>query len=171
LTATSGTAATWQTPSGGGGKVAQVVSVTSNTGATTTANVPLDTTVPQLSEMSAYSSLNITITPTNSSSTIIVEFEVFVSSSALGSTVLAIFKDSNTSASTAGYFTSNANEFSAMQRIRFIETAGSGARTYKLYFGRNNGGVGNRYIGRTDGASPLFGTAMVNTATAMEVLP
>jgi hypothetical protein len=156
---------------GGGGKVAQVVVATSNTAASTTANTPLDNTVPQSSEMSAYSSLDITITPANSASTIIVEFEVFVASSTVGTTTLAIFKDSDTSASTAGYFTSSGADYGAMQRIRFVETAGSGARTYKLYFGRNNGGAGSRYIGRTDAASPLFGAAMVNTATAMEVLP
>ena len=165
----------WVAPDNSGGSSSGatklLASLTSSIRGTTTIDCPIDGTIPQVSEMTAYPSLDVTVTPANASSTIIVEYEVFVASSTLGSAPLAIFKDSNTSASTATYVTIQNTDYGLTCRVRLIETAGSGARTYKLYFARQSGGSGNRYIGRSDSQATLFSTAMINTVTVFECLP
>jgi hypothetical protein len=156
---------------GGGGKVAQVVTISSTDRGSTTTDTPFDNTIPQLSEMTEYSGLNVTITPINASSTIIVEFNVQVATSTIGSMALAIFKDANTSASVARSLTLFDTDWSFSQSIRLIESAGSTtARTYKFYFSRLTG-TGTRFIGRTNSSATLFDSSSVNNVTVQEVLP
>jgi hypothetical protein len=167
LTATSSTAATWQTPSGGGGKVAQVVIATSTTPTTTTSTIPVDNTIPQITEGAEF--LTATITPTNASSTLIVEYEAWGSMSSGGVLSSALFRDSTTDAIQATLITVPSADQAMLIRIRAVVTAGStSASTFRYRFGPN---ANTATMLRTNSTSAVFGAADAAVMTITEILP
>lgn len=170
LTATSTTAATWQTPSGGGGgKVAQVVYAQDATQKTSAVTIPADDTIPQSSEGTAYTELDTAITPTNASSTLLIELQVNASVSGLGSLVLTLFKDSDTDATATQLHTITGAGYVAVVALRARVAAGStSAQTFKVRFGRI-GGTATMYL--NDYSTPYYGGTIFSSMTITEILP
>jgi len=168
LTATSSTAATWQTPSGGGGKVAQVVVATSNTPATTTTIIPSDDTIPQNTEGAEF--ITASITPTNASSTLMIEFDAWGSASTAVGLIIAFFVDSDADAIFARpQSITNANfQFYISGRI-FVSAGSTSARTYKVRFGPSS--AATVALLRTNTTASFFSTADTASFTITEILP
>jgi hypothetical protein len=168
LTATSGTAATWQTPSGGGGKVAQVVIATNNTPASTTSQIPTDNTIPQNTEGAEF--ITATITPTNSSSTLMVEFSSFGTVSAIGNLQIALFRDSTANALQVQTSTIPVANYTIMPVLIASASAGStSSTTFKIRFGANVSGTA--YMLRNGPTAAFFGGANYAILKITEVLP
>jgi len=168
LTATSSTAATWQTPSGGGGKVAQVVVATTNTPATTTSIIPVDDTIPQSTEGSEF--ITVSITPTNSSSTLLIDFNAYFSASNLQTVTFTIFRDSGADAIQATIATLSSSNYLMPIVAKAIVIAGAtSATTFKLRFGPAASSTAT--LLRTSAASSFFGASDYATFTVTEILP
>lgn len=151
------------------GKVAQVVLTSSTTEASTTAAIPMDGTIPQSGEGTAYASLDTIITPKSASSQIIVEVTLVMAASAIGTNQVALFKDSGANAIAGGLFTSGAADYAGVVTLRYSETSGSTtARTFKIRHGHSAGSTS--YINRTSVAD-LWSTALFSTMKVTEVLP
>lgn len=164
----AGAAPSWQTSSSGGGKVAQMVVATSNTPATSSVIIPLDDTIPQNTEGTEF--ITATITPTNASSTLVIEFEGYMSCSTVLNAILALFVDSDADAIQAIPVTIVAGNYMAVCRIKAVVTAGStSARTYKLRYGPDRTAAVTML--RSNAASSYFSTADSATFTITEITP
>lgn len=127
------------------GRVAQVVSAVSNSSASTTNQIPTDNTIPQSSEGQEY--MTLTITPKSASSTLIVEWQGFVSASALASVSAAIFRDSGTGAVAATLTTITTAGYGFIVTVSAKVSSGStSASTFKIRFGPNN--ASTAYVNR-----------------------
>lgn len=169
LTATSGTAATWQTPSGGGGgKVAQMVVAKTGTPTTTTVIIPFDNTIPQNTEGAEF--ITATITPTNASSKLIIEFSAWISASGVNAPIFAFFKDSDANAIYTTITRAEVADVTLSVSFRFVVDAGStSAATYKLRFGPAV--AGTICILRSNSTAAYFSTSDEATFTITEILP
>lgn len=148
------------------GKVAQVVTATSSTAASTTTGIPQDDTVPQNTEGAEY--LTASITPTNASSTLIIEFQAWGSAGA--QLMTAFFVDSTADAIHAAAHTSNGVGYPVLITERHILSAGStSARTYKVRFGP--GGSGSAYMLNYNGVNLFSSSGRKATLTIQEILP
>lgn len=164
---TQGAGANPQWAAASGGKVAQMVVATTSTPASTTAIIPLDDTVPQISEGTEF--ITATITPTNASSTLIIEFDAWVSASSAIQSIYALFKDSNSSALQVQLATVPLNTFIPI-RLRWVVTAGStSSQTYKIRVGPDR--AATLYLLRWVSAASYFDTADSAVLTITEVTP
>jgi len=151
------------------GLVAQVVQTA--TGATSTAatGIPRDDTIPQNTE--GVEVITRSITPTNASSTLVIDVAVTASSNGTGDIIAALFQDStaNALAVTSQYATTAEGVHSLV--LKYIMAAGTtSSTTFKLRVGpvsasgntiRINGASGGRY----------YGGVCVTSLTVTEILP
>lgn len=164
LTATSSTAATWQTPGSGGGKVAQMVYASSTSTDSTSNTIPNDDTIPQNTEGKEF--LTVSITPTNASSTLLVEFTGWGSSNP--HFIVALFVDTTANALCASMTTPNGVGYITPLVLTYVTSAGStSARTYKLRFGAD---TGTAYMQALNGSSK-FSTGKQAVLRVTEILP
>ena len=150
---------------GGGGKVAQGVTASTDTFITTTTAIPGDNTLPQNSE--GVEIVTLAITPTNASSTLIIWVHApeIANTTANQYKSLALFKDSDADAIFA--CTEYSND-TAMKNMSFVHSQSAGStseQTFKLRGG--NGNLGTFQIN----LSGQFGTIDRTSITIMEVLP
>jgi hypothetical protein len=160
---------TCATPAGGSGsgKLAQVVSDLETASLTGTTTIPVDDSIPQQTEGNEF--LSVTITPTNASSTLVIESTISFSSTGTGTGVIALFQDSTADAIAANvqWFPSANN--SLIFTIRHTMTAGTtSATTFKIRAGINNAGT-IRLNGQSGGR--LMGGVGGSALTVTEVLP
>lgn len=170
LTATSPTAATWQTPSSGSGKEAQVIHTTDSTAKSSTATFPLDNTIPQSGEGSAYTELNTTITPTNASSVIHVRVNIPVSVNGAGLTpVVALFRDSATDASSGGWVSmAGTGYLGAITFEASFPATSTSATVFKIRYGLLTAGTVSL---NTANGTAYLGGIIKSTMTVTEILP
>jgi hypothetical protein len=159
--------ASWQTPNLGGGKVAQVVVASTTIPSTTTASIPVDDTIPQSTEGTEF--MTVSITPTNTSSTLIIEFDAWVARSDTGVLIMALFRDSTANALQTTIQTISGPKFASPGRVKALVSAGSTrSTTFKLRYGVN---IGTGSILRTPAAAALFGASDIAYMTVTEILP
>lgn len=164
LTATSSTAATWQTP---GGKVAQIVTAETSTTSSTSTVIPSDDTIPQQTGEGA-EALTATIVPTSASSYLLIEVSFFVSLNGVGSVSAAIFRDSTEDAIAATIVTCAASGY--IQNVTLCKKVAAGSTsstTFKLRYGP---GAGTAYF-LSSGGSGFFSTSDTATMSITEILP
>lgn len=155
---------------GSGGKVAQFVSAEDGTAKSTTSSIPLDGTIPQNTEGASYSELDITISPDDASSTLLLEAVIYGSASSVTSVGVAMFKDSDADAIASIHGTIHASDYGLPIVLRRIVTAGStSSRTYKIRFGSSSGATA--YINRTSSQADIFSTTARSTFTVTEYTP
>jgi hypothetical protein len=151
------------------GKIAQVVNTQTGAVATGTTTVPADDSIPQNTEGDEY--MTLAITPTNSSSTLVIEVTLVAASSAATSTLLtaALFQDSTANAlAAAGQTTGGAG---TVQNIKFAHkmTAGTtSATTFKVRAGASAAGT-TTFNGSA--GSRVYGGVMASSITITEILP
>ena len=152
-------------------KIAQVIVTQSTTETASTATTPaIDTSIPQNTEGTALAEYDTTITPTNASSTLLIEANVIVNTGAALWGFLMLFVDSTADALAvaSAYYPTGNQSWSLI--IKYKETAGTTLpRTYKLRLGKNSAGTltTNIYAGVADS----FGTSMISTMKITEILP
>lgn len=150
------------------GKLAQVVTASSVTSGSTTANIPFDDTIPQNTE--GLEILTLAITPTNASSTLQITATVAVSGGGLVSVAGALFVDSTANAIAANLNTvGGLGYFSFLTVVASISASSTSARTYKFRIGNSTSGTVyyNRWA-----TGDLYSTAGPETRiTILEILP
>lgn len=149
----------------GGGKVAQMVNVTS--GRTTTAsNIPFDATKPQSTEGAQLFTL--AITPTNASSTLYIQFSGWGSSGSTAWMTVALFKDSGADAIQAATTYMATSTGGLMMILTHPIAAGSTSpQTFELRFGASSGTMEMQGSFATDYLSSSDTAVM----TITEILP
>lgn len=148
------------------GSIVQIQRTTSTAGASTTAIIPADNTIPQIGEGSEY--FTVSITPTNSSNVLQIEVFIPVITIATGGVygfIGALFVDA-TANSLAACFGSIYAQHMYMQ---FNTTAGStSARTYRFRYGVSS--AGTAYCNTTAGGD-IFSTACIAYIQVTEITP
>jgi hypothetical protein len=158
------------TPSGGGGKVAQVVWAETATTASGTTAIPIDGTTPQNTE--GFQVLTATITPTNASSTLYIEFFGFGTVNAGMGVVSAIFKDSDASAiNSAVTIIPTSDQNNTLQCSASISAGSTSAQTFKVRIGQQTAAFGTTvFFLRSVGSSTNLTNGKA-TLKITEVLP
>jgi hypothetical protein len=151
----------------GGGKVAQVAVTTTNTAATTTTIMPADNTIPQNTEGAEF--MTVTITPTNASSTLIIEFDSWGSASTGLALVFAFFQDSTADAIGAKTVSMSANLAYPIAGKIVVSAGSTSSRTYKVRFGPSISGTAT--LLRTNTTANFFDTVDYANLTVTEILP
>lgn len=128
------------------GKLAQAVSGSDNTPTSTTSSIPDDNTTPQNTEGTEI--VTASITPTNASSTLEIEYGVTFAADTAGKAYAAMFVDSTADAIDSMGLSNSGSSYVAQATKSFTVSAGStSARTYKLRVGINSGTI---YINQRD---------------------
>jgi len=163
---------TWQSsaPSGSGKFVQQVRSFSTSYASGTT-TIPLDDTIPQSTEGTEF--LTVTITPSNSASTLLVEASLTSGASNNGTTIIAsVFRDSGADAIAASATTqTNAVNKLTQVYVRQVVNAGStSATTFKVRAGPKTGDAGTVFINGDPATSArIFGGVCVSSLTVTEI--
>ncbi len=136
-------------------RVLQYVYTETGAVATGTTIIPLDNTIPQITEGDQYMSL--TITPTSATSTLIIDVIACCSATQSGanSFILALFQDTTANALASMVNATAGNSEPVVNSLRHIMTSGTtGSTTFKVRLGCSvantltfNGTSGNRLYG------------------------
>ena len=148
------------------GRVVQTVTASTSALGTFTGIIPLDDTIPQNTEGSEI--ITATITPTNSSNSLLVISSIFFISAASSSYTIALFQDStvNSLGATANTLT---NTFAESFTSHFLITAGTtSATTLKIRAGSQAGGT---FHINGFGAGRFYGGVANTRLTIMEIKP
>jgi len=137
----------------------------STSSGSTTVTIPLDNTIPQSSEGIELITLA-GVTPSSASNTIAVELTVIFSTSSGGTPTIALFLDSNTSATAASYQSTNAN-FAHLIRTCFLIPSWSGSKDIKIRIGAQLGTLHWNKSTTTDLMGGVSSTVL--TATELDV--
>ena len=161
----------WAAGGGGGGKVAQVVRASTTTTNSGTTVIPIDGTTPQSTEGTEV--LTVTITPTNASSTLDLEFRAWGTINGGIFLTVAIFKDSDVDAIDSSLIFINGNNVATPFLLTTSIAAGSAgvAQTYKIRIGQHTSAFGTTWYFLRQVASatnPTNGSAQLKVT---EVLP
>ena len=148
------------------GNILQVVSFQTSTLDTGTQTIPLDDTIPQNTEGNQYMSL--AITPTSSSSKLLIQSNAFLSHSATGAWIMgALFQDSNASASAVTAATIPAATAAVIISFNHYMTAGTTSSiTFKFRAGAQSAGT-TTFNG--SGALRYLGGAISSSITITEI--
>jgi len=147
------------------GKLAQLVSSSTSSPLSTSVAIPLDNTIPQITE--GAEALTCTITPTNASSKLLIESSFWGSGSAAIAFIAALFRDSNSNAIFATVKSVAAPGFAEIIVIRaIVDAVSTTATTFKIRFGPN---AGIAYF--LSNPSSFFSTADIALMTITEILP
>jgi len=145
---------------GGGGGALQRVTDYYTTKSSHTTTIPIDTSIPQITEGEQI--MSAAITPKSASSTLAIRISVPVTGSAIAHMVVALFVDSTANAIASGWHTKTS---SSDAFLMFLETeisnASLTARTYKVRIGSHSGtayvnGGAPGYYGGTAGAMMII---------------
>ncbi|MEZ0226527.1 MAG: hypothetical protein ACAH83_18365 [Alphaproteobacteria bacterium] len=146
------------------GSVIQTVSATYTSNADLTTTIPLDDTIPQITEGTEV--VTVTITPTSATSTIEVSFYAFGSASSASVLIAALFKDSGSNALQVFTMVAGGSSLPDSICLGFSENAANtSARTYRIRVGMSSGTC------RLNGTltSRLFGGAAAAHIIAREI--
>lgn len=154
-------------PASVSGRVAQIVTTTTGAVATGTTTVPADDTIPQITEGTEF--ITRAITPTNASSTLVIDVVLFFSSSAVAHVISALFQDSTANALKASMF--KAQTTGDIYQISFQHVMAAGttsSTTFRLRSGPAS--AATLTINGVSGAR-LMGGVFASSITITEVLP
>ena len=121
------------------GKVVQVVNFQTGAAATGTTIIPLDDTIPQITEGDQYMSL--AITPTNTSNILIVEVVCQVAASVISAMAVALFSGPADAVAVCFSRIDADNGFLPLTLTRSLVAGGTGAITFTVRAGMNSAGT------------------------------
>jgi hypothetical protein len=152
-------------------KIAQVIVTQSTTETACTATTPaIDTSIPQNTEGNALAEYDTTITPTNASSTLLIEAVIQVDTNAATYCSLSLFVDSTADAIAVTSSYMRGNGFSQQICLRYKVTASTTLpRTYKLRLGKPT--VSTITTNQISALANAFGVSCLSTLTITEILP
>ena len=160
----SGTLARARLPAG---TVLQVVNVQTGAYSSTTAQIPLDTTIPQNTEGTEL--FTVAITPTSSTSKLLIQVNVMFCVTASQWCTIALFKDSTANALAAVPAYINIATAGITTSMQYFMTAGTtSATTFKLRYGQPSAGATIGINGPTAGAA-FFGGVCISGMTIKEI--
>lgn len=139
-----------------GARILQVVQTLDNTADTTASNCATNV-APTSSNNKVSASLQAAITPVSTTSTLMVEVGLHITTSTGGNVacIASLFKDAGANAIGAVVADTSASTRPVTAVLRYSEVSGSlTPRTFKAGFGAASGST---YINSTDGATKLFG--------------
>ena len=135
-------------------RLVQVVNATYNTYDTTTSTIPLDDTIPQITEGEEF--LTATITPTHADNSLIVQYQSPIGmNSSSGPFMVAMFQDTTANALTISMSAENSGDYAQTNHCTYIKSGsiGTSSTTFKMRYGSDggttaiNGYSGGRYFG------------------------
>lgn len=150
------------------GAVAQVVNTTAGALTTATSTIPYDDTIPQNTEGTEI--LTRAITPTNASSTLVIEVVINGAVASANDLVIALFQDSTANALAVASFYMDSAGGRGTVRLRHEMTAGTtSSTTFRVRVG-TAGGVAFDINGSGGGAR-RFGGVFISGIYITEILP
>lgn len=148
------------------GLVAQVVESMLATTASTGTAIPLDNTPPLIGEGAEFT--NIAITPINASSTLIIDIQMYVSSSAGVNIACPLFVDATSASIACGVtYGFTANQIGLVYYRYKLSAGSTSARTYRIRYGCS---TGTAYV-NTAGGTSYYGATVQSGIRVTEVLP
>jgi len=163
--ANSGTS-TW-----GFSRIAQVVSVQDATQVSSAITIALNDSIPLSGVGTAYPQLDLSITPTNANSTLLIEVQlaIYVSAAMGVNACLVRDGDANISAIVSQQLINTGH--SAQVRLRYFLTAGStSTQTFRIRFGRTAGTTQTVYLNDYLN-TPYYGGTQRSSMTITEIRP
>ena len=148
------------------GNILQVVSYQTGAVATGTTTIPLDDTIPQNTEGNEY--MTLAITPTSSSSKLLISVSAFLSHSTGSSWINgAIFQDANSNAlATFSNFQFTATGANCLAFNYYMTASTTSSTTFKFRAGGQQAGT-TTFNGA--GAGRFFGGSAASSITIMEI--
>jgi hypothetical protein len=129
--------------------------------------MPLDDTIPQNTEGDQY--MTLAITPTNASSTLLIEVNWSGASSVVNTIGVALFQDSTAGALAAALLrVAEADQISTVSYIHKMTAGTTSATTFKVRAGGSSAGT-TTFNGRSGGR--LYGGVIASSITITEILP
>lgn len=159
----------WDLVGGGtSGRLVQIVTASTTTETTATTTLPADGTIPQQTEGSEI--LTASITPTDTSNTLLITFNGNFSLAAPANGTCALFQDSTANAligSRVWGTSSSINASCASTMVYFMAAGTTSSTTFKVRIGKASAPAGNVTLF----TSSNFGSAGLATLTIMEIAP
>lgn len=151
---------------GGGGAVVQVVNTQSGAVATGTTLIPLDDTIPQITEGNEY--LTCAITPTDAANLLRIDIVMFLSCSNANWLSIALFQDSTANALAANSAHQPTATGMLVVTLTHFMTAGTIiATTFRVRGGLNSAGT----MGFNGSGGRKFGGVASSSITITEIIP
>lgn len=164
LTASGGTAAWASNPAG---KIVQVVTFQTGTVSTGSTTIPLDNTIPQITEGNEY--MNLSITPSNSANKLKIDVIIQTDSNATGVRTVALFQDSTANALATVLEGAVGAGVSVSLKLTHVMTAGTtSATTFRVRAGLDNG---NTFTFNGRGGAGVYGGSIASTIVITEYTP
>ena len=156
---------TWATPTAASGSVVQVVNVQTGAFSTSSTIIPIDNTIPQITEGTQLFTLN--ITPTSASSKLKFDIVVNAGINSANWVSIALFQDStaNALAAMSAYLTTSGSAIPVA--LNYYMTAGTTSTTT---FRLRCGPLGN-IMGINGTTSQLLGGVQISSMTITEIAP
>src|SRR5688572_4808085 len=152
---------------GGHGTIAQTVRDTDATYVTASTSLPVDNSIPQITEGDEV--LSVAITPVNASSTLEITAVVNIGASTTMNVGIALFVDATAGALHAtSQRVEGAVSMSSVPLRHTVSAASTTARTYRIRIGPDAGGSAHL---NGDGGGRQFGGVAVSSLTVKEILP
>lgn len=165
----NGTVMIMTTPPASLGKVAQVVNTQTGTSATGTTTVPLDNTKPQQSPAEGTQFMTLAVTPTNASSTLLIDVKFVGAVSTSTTIIVVLYQDSGADAIAVDALLAGTADQLFTLSFRHKMTAGTtSATTFKVWAGPAAAAT-LTFNGRS--GSGLFNGLLTSSITITEVLP
>jgi hypothetical protein len=146
----------------GGGKVLQVVNFQTGAVATGTTAIPLDDTIPQITEGDEY--MTLAITPTSASNKLRIEVAINGASTS-SDEIAALFVGTTANALNVGSRTASGNW---RQQINILHYMSAGA-TSELTFRVRAGGTSGTYTFNGHSSARTYGGVYLSSITIMEI--
>jgi hypothetical protein len=144
--------------------VLQAVNVQSGAVASTSSNIPIDNTIPQNTEGAEL--FTVSITPTKTSSKLLIQVIVQISANSAGWSTIALFQDSTANALAASFaYTTTATGSTLLSFNHYMTAGTTSATTFKVRYGTASGGT---TVNGSNGAGYLGG-ASSSSMTIMEL--
>lgn len=147
----------------------QTITTLNSTNTSTTATIPLDNTIPQSSEGTAFSGLDTAITPQFASSRMRIEVTINVAGSKITQAIAALFRDSGADAIGVGDVAIGGSGFTHI--IRFTADVATGSTTpttFKIRYGADSTDGGTIYINQYAATTPIFNGTFQSSVVVTE---
>ena len=148
-------------------KVVQIKNTQSGTIATGTTTIPLDNTIPQITEGTQF--ITLSFTPTSATNNLMIDFVGYGAGNSTGAIITALFVDSTANALAATSGMTAGPDYPSMFVLRHTMVAGSTtARTFRIRIGAQSAST---VTFNGNGGNQLFGGVGASSITVTEYKP